>query len=249
MLFLLASALGAEAEPEYKSLRLSPLGCGWQRCLERLQGGSGAGVGTTMKALTKRLDALIECCLFKNLTHIITNSSGCILALDVPNKVTFPSRGSRSRAVSLQSDAPEVPRCCMLLKRGQSRSSSVLGIPGFHADVGKAAQPQLAEELGERRTGVSEITAASREQDGAVAAPKGTSPKSAHKQFLHACGEGSVTMQREGMAQPSLQHIRAAVPGGTVRWSQHLQEGKNTEGQSVQPAPPPAFPQSSCLAN
>lgn len=197
-----------------------------------------------MKALTKRLDALIECCLFKNLTRIITNSSGCILALDVPNTDTFPSRGSRSRAVSLQSDAPEVPRCCVLLKRGQSRSSSVLGIPGFHADVGKAAQPQLAEELGERRTGVSELTAASREQDGAVAAPKGSSPKSTHEQLLHACGEGGITVQREGMAQPTERACRAASCVGAS-----ISRRGNAEGQSVQPAPSLASPQSSCLAN
>lgn len=194
-----------------------------------------------MKALTKRLDALIECCLFKNLTHIITNSSGCILALDVPNKVTFPSRGSRSRAVSLQSDAPEVPRCCMLLKRGQSRSSSVLGIPGFHADVGKAAQPQLAEELGERRTGVSEITAASREQDGAVAAPKGTSPKSAHSFCMRVVRAASLCKERGWHSHPcstSEQLCRAArCVGASISRKGKTQKGSQYSQPHLLPSP------------
>lgn len=94
-----------------------------------------------------------------------------------------------------------------------------------------------------RGTGVSEITAASREQDGAVAAAKGTSPKSAHGQFLHACGEGSVTVQREGMAQPSLRRVTQSKRAGRRVALEPSTSGKgNAEGQPVQPAPPPTFP-------
>lgn len=94
-----------------------------------------------------------------------------------------------------------------------------------------------------RGTGVLEITAASREQDGAVAAAKGTSPKSAHGQFLHACAEGSVTVQREGMAQPSLRRVTQSKRAGRRVALEPSTSGKgNAEGQPVQPAPPPTFP-------
>jgi len=159
----------------------------------------------------------------------------------VPNTVTFPSRGSRSRAVSLHSDAPEVPRCCVLLKRGQSRSSSVLGIPGFHADVGKAAQPQLTEELSEKRDGGFGDNCSKQRAGRCCRSSQGYQPQICSRTVsaCMCCGQRHRAKRGDGTAIPAACHPEQACRAACCIGAQHLREGKRRRATS--PASPTSY--------